>query len=528
MPGRDPAAGQIVADAPLNTGFADGAHATDREPVTSTSESAAWWRSALRSPVVIALGASVLLALLSAAILPTVASYDPWSWIDWGRDVVDPHLSFVTGGGPSWKPLPVMFTTVFALFGGAGPTLWVIAARAGGLFGLFGAWRLASKLTAALDSRVATAIAGVVAILGIILTQDYVYYWFRGTSEPMLVGCAIWAVDRMLEGKRAQAFLFGVLLGLMRPEVWVLLGVYGVWLWFKEPKLRWLVVAGFLAQPVFWFVPTWIGSGQPFLAWSHAQDYNGNLGSHPVLEAIRRSWNLQILPVVIAAMVAVILGWFKGPRRLTLLLAGGAILWIAVVCGLVVDGSPGLERFFLPASAIICVLAGSGVARVAVLATDWLSSAVRGLGSVRLRQLITAGVAVVVVVISIPLASSRIDGARAQEGLANLAVKSINQLGDAVKAVGGHDGVFPCQTSASAVNHSLQTALAWKLHVVLPRVGTALRAPGVLFVGPHNTVDGGAAATDPRLTDSKLLATVGVWKVYRYTDPNVPTNCAGR
>ena len=60
-------------------------------------------------------------------------SYDPWSWIVWGRELVDPHLGFSTGGGPSWKPLPVVFTTVFGLSGGASPTLWVIAARAGGL-----------------------------------------------------------------------------------------------------------------------------------------------------------------------------------------------------------------------------------------------------------------------------------------------------------------------------------------------------------------------------------------------------------
>ncbi|MGB0094102.1 MAG: hypothetical protein WBP81_16410, partial [Solirubrobacteraceae bacterium] len=88
------------------------------------------------------------LAALSAAVLPTVPSYDPWSWIVWGREVFDPHLSFTVAGGPSWKPLPVMFTAIFGLFGGAAPTLWVIAARAGGLLALVGAWRLAARLAA--------------------------------------------------------------------------------------------------------------------------------------------------------------------------------------------------------------------------------------------------------------------------------------------------------------------------------------------------------------------------------------------
>jgi hypothetical protein len=80
----------------------------------------------------------VVLAALSAAILPTVPSYDPWSWIVWGREVTDPHMSFIVNGGPSWKPLPMIFTTIYGLFGGAAPTLWVITARIGGLLALWG------------------------------------------------------------------------------------------------------------------------------------------------------------------------------------------------------------------------------------------------------------------------------------------------------------------------------------------------------------------------------------------------------
>ena len=66
----------------------------------------------------------------------------------------------------------------------------------------------------------------------------------------------------------------------------------------------------------------------------------------------------------------------------------------------------------------------------------------------------------------------------------------------AVAAVGGHDGVFPCKSSFAAVNHSVQTALAWKLHVTLGRVGTTMRHQGVMFVGPHDSIDGIAPPID--------------------------------
>src|SRR5438270_7438381 len=123
-------------------------------------------------PFLVATVACAALAALSAAGLPTVPSYDPWSWVVWGKEVFDPHLSFAVGGGPSWKPLPVIFTTVFALFGGAAPTLWVIAARAGGLLGLVAAYRLASRLVDGGAWRVA---AGTIAAAGVVLTRDWCY-----------------------------------------------------------------------------------------------------------------------------------------------------------------------------------------------------------------------------------------------------------------------------------------------------------------------------------------------------------------
>src|SRR5438270_3150861 len=135
-------------------------------------------------PFLVATLVCAALAAISAAVLPTVPSYDPWSWIVWGREVFDPHLSFAVGGGPSWKPLPVIFTAVFGLFGGAAPALWVITARAGGLLALVAAYRLAARLVG--GPRAAAIIGGLIAAAGVAFTQEWAYYMFRGTSEPML------------------------------------------------------------------------------------------------------------------------------------------------------------------------------------------------------------------------------------------------------------------------------------------------------------------------------------------------------
>ncbi|HEY2162307.1 MAG TPA: hypothetical protein VGH24_13455 [Solirubrobacteraceae bacterium] len=482
-------------------------------------------------PFLVATVACVALAALSAAVLPTVPSYDPWSWVVWGKEVFDPHLSFFVGGGPSWKPLPVVFTAVFGLFGGGAPTLWVIAARAGGLLGVVAAYRLAARITAVPGWSI---VAGLVAVAGVVLTQDWFYYMLRGTSEPMLIGTSLWAIDRHLDRRYASAFLLAVATGLLRPEAWPLLAAYAIWLWIREPRLRVLIVVGLLAVPVGWFVPPWISTGQPLLAASHAHEYNGHLGSDPFGEVLRRGADLQVAPALILAAVAVVLSVLRAPRplrwqtlepqdRLTLAFAGLIVVWWAIVVGMTLVGYPGLERFFLPAAALTCVLAGSGVVRLGLLAAGRVRTADP-------RTALVAGgvVAAVLIGVSIPFTTSRISTARAQEPIASRAVTRLDQLSRAVAAVGGHRAVFPCHSSFVSVNHSVQTALAWKLHVTLGRVGTSMRHQGLMFLGPHDSIDGGAPAINHRLTSQQLIATAGVWRVYRMTTPGSSTRCVGR
>ena len=475
----------------------------------------------LASPVSLLVLGCVAVAAVSAAVLPTVPSYDPWSWIVWGREVSDPHLSFVVSGGPSWKPLPFIFTSVWGLFGGAAPTLWVITARTGGLLGLVAAWRLAGRLV---GRGRPGAFAGLLAMIGVLLTQDWFYYWFRGTSEVVLIGASLWAIDRLLDGHKTQAFLLAVAAGLIRPEWWPFIGLYALWLWFRVPEFkRWpmrlLILAGLFSLPFFWFVPPWVGSGDPFLAANHAAQYNGHLGPDRLRAVIGRGIDLQVLPALIAAIAAMAIGWWRERDRLQLAIGVGIAAWWVVVIAMTLDGYPGLERFFLPAAALICVLGGVGITQMSLLAGGALA---------RHRSAVAVGVAVVLVIACIPFTTTRFADARAAEPAASRAVSILDQLSRAVAAVGGHRGVYPCKSSFAAVNHGVQTALAWKLHVTLERVGTSMRAPGVDFIGPRNATDGSPARVDPRLTRIATLARVGVWRVVQLSDPRLPPSaCIG-
>jgi hypothetical protein len=188
------------------------------------------------------------------------------------------------------------------------------------------------------------------------------------------------------------------------------------------------------------------------------------------------------------------------------------------------DGYPGLERFYLPAAGLTCVLAGVGIVRLGLLGARLLPRST----SAGAATAVAVGLTAVLVAILVPFTWPRISQAGSEEKIASQAVSHLNQMTEAVKAVGGHDGVFPCKSSFAAVNHSVQTALAYKLHVTLGRVGTTMRHQGVMFVGPHDSIDGIAPPIDPRLTQKQLIATVGIWKMYRMTSPGSFTGCVGR
>jgi hypothetical protein len=207
------------------------------------------------------LAACLALAALSL-LLPSEPSYDPFAWLVWGREIA--HGALDTTGGSSWKPLPVVFTTLFAPLSKVDDAipvaLWMLVARTGALLALVLAFRLAARLA---GGGVTGAIGGAVAAATLFALPDWVQFGAHGSEAPWAVALMLWAIERHLDGRREHAFALGVLACLLRPELVPFLGVYTFWLWWAEPRLRLLVTGALVVSAAAWLVPEWIGAGNP-------------------------------------------------------------------------------------------------------------------------------------------------------------------------------------------------------------------------------------------------------------------------
>ena len=246
-----------------------------------------------------------MLACLGLAALsllgPSEPTYDPWAWIIWGRQITELDLS--TTSGPSWKPLPILFTTPFALFGDdAAPNLWLLISRAGGLLAIAMAYRLGSRL----GGRA----AGVIAGGSLLLADEFVRNFARGNSEGLLVAVCLWAIERHLDGRRTDAFLLGFAAALLRPEVWPFFGLYGLWLRVdRAAPARRSCSASSRSTPFLWFAPEYWGSGDWLRAANRAHQPNPDsaaFADRPFIEVFRRSAPILSVPVLLGAVVGVV------------------------------------------------------------------------------------------------------------------------------------------------------------------------------------------------------------------------------
>lgn len=299
--------------------------------------------------------ACAALAALSM-LLPWALAFDPQVWVAWGHDAF--HGGLHTEGGPTWKPLSVLVTTLLAPLDRDAEPVWAALGRMGGLLALAGAY--------VLGERLAGRLAGAVAAFVMALSPWWLLNSALANSEGWLAAAVLWAVVAHLAGRHRAALALGVAAGLLRPEVWPFLGLYGLWLWREQPRQRPAAVLALVVLAVGWLLPDALGTEGLFAAGSTARktasEGSAQLASVPFLASL---WDaVEQLGVVAAPFaVAALVPWrCAGP--VVRALALGGVAYVLIVAASAQAGFAGNPRYLVPAEALFCVLAGVGAARV--------------------------------------------------------------------------------------------------------------------------------------------------------------------
>jgi hypothetical protein len=411
-------------------------------------------------------GAFALAAL--SLLAPSALAFDPMAWLVWGRETT--RLALDTSSGPSWKPFPVLFTTPFALFGGAAPALWLVVARAGGLLAVAGTYALAARLGGRW--------AGVAGAVAMALSPWWAYHTALGNSEGLLAAAVVWAVYAHLAGHRRAALALMTAAALMRPEAWPFLLGYGIWLWRAERRA---VIVAAVVVPLLWIGPDVIGAGGALGA-SHtalggASPESAKNESIPALAVFGDTADVLTLPALVATVIAAIAG---GP--LARWIAAAAAGWVVIVAAMTLAGYAGNPRYLVAAAALGAALAGAG--------------AVRAAGAAGAAVLVAAVLASTVGTLRDQAAevADRADSAAAFDGV--------------ITAAGGRDALVRCariRTSASA-----RSLVAWRLDLPLREIDATPIRPAVVIRARWFY---GAGLEPPRTPGYRTLATSPDWQV---------------
>ena len=416
-------------------------------------------RAAAAGPLPWVALALVGLALGSALLVAPAPTYDPWMWLLWGREVAGGALS--TAEGPAFKPLPVAVCAVLAPLGALAPAAWVLIARAAALAAVWLAFRLGRRLGG--DS----VASGVVAALGVALCGGFLVYAATGLTEGALLALALGGVEAWRAGRGRIALACALACALLRVETWPFLLLAAVVHCRRRPRDAPLLAGVAAAVLAAWFVPEWLGSGDPLRSGGRARVPNPGqpaLADVPAAASLRAAVALPLWPLWLGV------AWLAGraaqgsaTARHALAPAAVGGLWIALVAVMAQAGFSGEPRYALPGAALVAISGAVGL----VDAARWCGAVARGAPAVALVAVLALAAA--------PRADDvwRLRAAQAYQ--ADLA----RDLADAVRAAGGREAVLDC--GRAYVGRYRGPLMAYELRVAKRVVGFTPRAPGVVF-----------------------------------------------
>jgi hypothetical protein len=297
--------------------------------------------------------------------LRTYPNYDSYYQLLWGQDLAHGRLpDYHVFRSPTPHPLSELVGLLLSPFGLAADRLMVLITLAAWVGLLWAIYRFTKHLLGTLVAAVAVVV--------MLTRTDLEFFALRGVVDIWFLffvfAAAAMEVHRPRRGMPVMALL--LLAGLLRPEAWVLAGIYVLWL-FPEKGFRgiWPYVLMAAAAPVIWVAWDWIVTGKPLYSLTSTRETAGEFKrDRGVVEAIKLvpdyiGANEKIVNVVIGGLGALTALWMLGKRAL--MPVGLMVVGLVTFLAIALAGLSVIPRYLAIPSILFNI-------SVAVALTAWL------------------------------------------------------------------------------------------------------------------------------------------------------------
>jgi hypothetical protein len=219
----------------------------------------------------------------------------------------------------------------------------------------------------------ASWLAGAVAVLLAATSREVLVTVYSSYLDPLFATLLLTAVGLELRRARrgASVLVLCFLAGLLRPEAWILGGVYWAWL-TPVLSLRGRVTTAVLVigAPMVWSCMDLIATGHPFYSFSFTEaladrwyEPRGRLQNLSIIPS--QLGGYLPLPILGLAVVGIRASWRSRPRAAVVLGIAGA-LPLAIFAGYALSGLPTNARYLFVPALTICTFAGAGTVSLQV------------------------------------------------------------------------------------------------------------------------------------------------------------------
>src|SRR3954464_9054538 len=318
-------------------------------------------RAAL-APALPGFGVAVAIAALVRLVYaPWYGNYDVRYALLWARDLVHGHKpDYEAAFAPTPHPLSIAWSVLGLPFGDHAGSVMVLLA----LIGLGALVWVLFRLGQELYSPWVGAIAGAVVLTRPAIVRDALLGYQDVPFAALVIGAVLLEARRP---RRGTAVLVALgLAGLLRPEAWVLSGLYVLYLWRgAEPRERAQLVALAAAAPLFWALTDLLVTGDPLHSLHGTADLAEEAGRRREVRRVPR-WRGQSLgfagrePLIAGVPIGLLFAW-RHRRREAALPVAVVVAMLAVFAVGPIFGLPLIGRYVRTPAELLTLFFGLAV-----------------------------------------------------------------------------------------------------------------------------------------------------------------------